>query len=73
MLRVMLVNAIFINITVISWRSVLMVEEPYFTDKANNLLQVTGIRYDLMLYRVYLAMNGVRAQNCFGDRHCLFR
>ena len=53
----MIINATVNNISVISWRSVLLVEE---TEKTT-VSQVTIIKNQIMLYRVPLAMNEVRA------------
>jgi hypothetical protein len=48
--RVTMFNATFKNISVISWWSVLLVEETEFPKKTSDLSQVNEKLYHLMLY-----------------------
>ena len=54
--------------SVISWRSVLLVEETGVPGETTDMSEVTDKLYHIMLYRIHLAMSRIQTHNVNGDR-----
>ena len=65
----MVFNATINIISVISWRSVLLVEEIGGPGENADLSEITDKLYDIMLYRVHFTISGIPTHNFRCDKH----
>ena len=68
----MVVNATFSNISVISWQSVLLVEETGVQEKTTDMPQIDDKLYHSVVSSTPFLF-GIRTHNVSGDRHLLHR
>ena len=65
----MVFNATCNNISVLSWRSDLLVEETGVSGETTDLPKSLTNFYHIMLYLVHLAISGIRTHHFGGDMH----
>jgi hypothetical protein len=70
---VMVFNATFNNISVISWRSVLLVEDNGVHKENHRPVASHWQTIHIIMHQIYLTMSRIQTHNFSGDRHWLHR
>jgi hypothetical protein len=65
MVRVIVFKSTFNNISVISWQSVLLVEETRVPGENHR----PAVKLHIMLYHLHLTMSGMRTHNLINEKH----
>ena len=67
MVRFMMFNATFNNISVMSWGPFYWWKKPEYPEKTTDLTEVTDKLHHIKFYQVYLAMSGIQTDNISCD------